>query len=300
MFSKISPSISVPLFYGFITCAFVIRFFIANLYGIFLLALGLDYFSHSIFGVEAYTFVQLIDWFIAQSEGTKTALLGSIVTVIGFLIAYATATYNWKAQALSQLRMQAAGEIDAFFAQCTKLTTDCQIYADALIQAVDKIQKNCTFEEAAFLAHYNRDQGQLFLQQRQQLVALGIEVHRLQGRHANLLVLAPGLKGNMEHAIKALTNITEKVWFHVPFHIDGDQNPIQTFINQVNVADCMAFSKAAEDNFGQLNFTSGGVRGNLQSSVVGFSFWSLLFLFREKNGFKQAITEHYNAVRKNG
>ena len=108
------------------------------------------------------------------------------------------------------------------FPQCTKLTTDCQIYADALVEAVDKIQKNCTVEEAIFLAHYNRDQGQLFLQQRQQLVALGIEVHRLQGRYTNLLVLAPGLKGNMELAIKALTSITEKVWFHVSFHIDGD------------------------------------------------------------------------------
>jgi hypothetical protein len=62
----------------------------------------------------------------------------------------------------------------------------------------------------------------------------------------------------------------------------------------------MAFSKAAEDNFGQLNFTPGGVRGNLQSSVVGFSLWSLLFLFRERNGLKRAIVEHYNAVRKNG
>ncbi|WPC04100.1 hypothetical protein SBP02_15145 [Pseudomonas benzenivorans] len=298
MFSKISPSTSVPLFYAFATSGLIIRFFIANLYGMLFLALGLYYNSHSIFGTEAYTPAQLIDWFAAQSESTKTALLSSIVTVIGFLIAYATATYNWKAQALSELRMQAASEIDAFFSQCAKLTTDCQIYANALSHAVDKIQKNCTIEEAAFLAHYNRDQGQLFLQQRQQLIALGIEVHRLNSRHTNLLVLAPGLKGNMELATKALTNITEKIWFHVPFHIDGDQNPILTFIQQVNVADCMVFSKAAEDNFGQLNFSSGIVRGNLQSSVIGFSLWSLLFLLRERSGFKKTIAEHYNAVKK--
>lgn len=299
MFSKIPPSISVPLFYWFITCAFIMRFFIANLYGMFFLALGLYYYSDSLWGVKAYTFPQLIDWFVTQSEGTKTALLSSMVTVIGFMIAYATATYNWKAQALSQLRMQAAGEIDAFFAQCTKLTTDCQVYADALVAAVNKIQKECTIEEAMFLAHYNRNQVQPFLQQRQQLASLGIEVHRLQGRYTGLLVLTPGLKSNMELAIKALTNITEKVWFHVPFHIDGDQNPIQTFINQVNVNDCIVFSKAANNNFGQLNFTSGSVRGHLQSTVVGFSLWSLLFLFRERDGFKQAIVEHYNAVRKN-
>ncbi|WP_435794386.1 hypothetical protein [Neptuniibacter pectenicola] len=58
------------------------------------LALGLYYYGYSLFGVEAYTFPQLIDWFAAQSEATKTALVGSIVTVIGFLIAFATATYN--------------------------------------------------------------------------------------------------------------------------------------------------------------------------------------------------------------
>lgn len=300
MFSKIPPSISVPFFYGLITSLFIVRFFIANLYGMFFLAVGIYYCSDGLFGVEAYTFPQLIDWFAVQSEGTKTAFLGSIVTVVGFLIAYATATYNWKAQALSQLRMQAAGEIDVFFAQCAKLTTDCQIYADALVEAVDKIHKNCTVEEAVFLVNYNRGQGQLFLQKRQQLVALGIEVHRLQARYSNLLVLAPGLKSNMDLAVNSLARITEKVWFQVPFQIDGDQDPVQTFVNQVNVADCMAFSEATQDNFGQLNFTSGGVRGILQSSVVGFNLWSLLFLFRERNGFKEAIVEHYNAVRKHG
>lgn len=50
---------------------------------------------------------------------------------------------------------------------------------------------------------------------------------------------------------------------------------------------------------GELNFSSGSVRGNLMSTVVGFNVWSLYYLYKERKGFKQMITERYKNLRKN-
>lgn len=297
--AKVPPAVSIPLFYATITVVFVIRFLIANLFGIFILACALYYAAPSFLGVHPFSFSSLVDWFSDQEDATKTSLLGSIVTVTGFLIAFASASYNWKSQALSQLRMQAAAEIDRFFAQCTQRATDCRLYAEGLVEAVSEIQNGCDRNEAVFLARYHREKGLEFEKHRQELVALGIEAHRLQGRYTNLLTLSPGLIANMQIAISALARIADEVWFSKPFIIDRDPDPVSSFIHQVNVSECLKFSKVVEDHFIDLNFSSGIVRGNLQSSVVGFGFWSLVFLYSEMSGFREAIVEHYENRRRN-
>lgn len=298
MFAKLPPYLSVPIFYVFVTVWFLYRFLFGNLFGIFVTVLVLHYFSESLFGITPLGFDGLMAWAVIQSESTKSALLGSVVTIVGFLVAYATATANWKSQLLANLKLQAAGELEVFFAECSKLAADCEIYANSLIEAVDKIQKGCSVDEAVFLTHYNRDQGQLFLQKRQRLVSLGIEVHRLNGKYNTLLISAPGLKSGLNSATMALERTTEKLWIHVPFHIQNDQNPVQTFVNQVNVTECTALRNSVSDNHGELNFSSGGVRGNLMSTVIGFNVWSLFYLFKERKDFKQTIIERYKNLHK--
>lgn len=300
MFDKLPPYLSVPIFYILVTVGFLYRFFFGNIFGIFVTALVLYYYSDFLLGITPLGFDGLMDWIVIQSESTKSALLGAIVTIVGFLIAYATATANWKSQLLANIKVQAAGELEVFFAECSKLATDCEIYANSLIQAVDKIKKGCPPEEAVFLAYYNRDQGQVFFQKRLRLVSLGIEVHRLHGKYNTLLISAPGLKSGLDLATKALERITDKLWIHVPFHIENDQNPVQTFVNQVNITECTALRSSVSDNHGEISFSSGGVRGNLMSIVVGFNVWSLFYLYKERKSFKQSISERYKNSKKNG
>ena len=300
MFSKFPPIVSVSLFYGFITIMYLVKFLIGNIYGIFLLSLIVYFKSDSLFGYDPYSFDQLMLWLVSQSEATKTALLGSFITVIGFMLAYATATANWKGQLLANLKLQAAGELDVFFSEYSKLATDCKIYSSALAEAVDKIQKNCSVDEAVFLSNYNRDEGQIFMQKRQRLIAMGIDVHGFQGRYSSLLISAPGLKSSLDSAITAVSSINDKLWINVPFHIQGDENVVQTFVNQVNVADCMALSSSVDSHYGELNFSAGSVRGNLMSTVVGFNIWTIFHLYRQSNEFYATIKERYSKLQKNG
>ena len=133
MFAKFPPSLSVPIFYACATISFIYRFLFGNIYGILITCLVVYNYSEFLFGTTPLSFDGLIHWAVTQSESTKVALLTATITVVGFLIAYATATSNWRSQLLANLKVQAAGEIEVFFVECSKLATDCKIYATAIV-----------------------------------------------------------------------------------------------------------------------------------------------------------------------
>ncbi|MFM4972062.1 hypothetical protein ACEUCG_11040 [Aeromonas veronii] len=114
---KTQPLLLTILFYLFITFFYILQFFIGNIYGIFILVLFLYFEADELFSITPYTPEQLLLWFSSQSESTITALLSTIITVIGFMLTYATATANWKGQLLANLKLQAAGELDVFFSE---------------------------------------------------------------------------------------------------------------------------------------------------------------------------------------
>ena len=230
-----------------------------------------------------------MSWLASQSESTKNTILGSLITIIGFLLAYASATANWKSQMLANIKLQASGEVESFFSECSKLSTDCEIYANALVEAVNKIQKDCTVDDALFLVNYYREQGQNFINNRQRLTTLGVDAYNLSGKYGMLFLSAPNLKDSLDNAIRALENINDKLWIDVPFHLEEDKNPIQTFINQVNVPQCVALKDSVILNHPELNFSAGSVRGNLMSSVIGINFWTVFNLFKDRKSFSEAI-----------
>lgn len=300
MLLKFPPKLSVPLFYAYITFMYLISFFVGNIYGMFLLAIVFYFKCDVLFGITPYNIDQLIFWLVSQSESTKAAILSSFITVIGFLLAYATATANWKGQLLANLKLQAAGELDIFFSEFSKLAMDCELYASSLTEAVDKIQKSCSIDEAVFLANYNRDQGQIFIQKRQRLVAMGIDVHGFQGRYSTLFFSTRGLMSSLDVAITAVSSINDKLWINVPFHIQDDKSVVQTFVNQVNVADCLALKSAVDKYHGELGFSSGSMRGSLMSTIIGFNIWAMFHLYRESSDFYTSVKERYAKLGGNG
>ncbi|MGU5767204.1 hypothetical protein [Aeromonas allosaccharophila] len=301
---KTQPLLLTILFYIFITVSYIMRFFIGNIYGIFFLALIIYWNADELFSINPYTPEQLLLWFSSQSESTITALLSTIITVIGFMLTYATATANWKGQLLANLKLQAAGELDVFFSEYSKLVTSCDIYAKALIDAVNKIQNGCSLEEATFLTDYNYKQGEIFQRNRQQLIGMGINVHNFQGRYSTLLLSSPSLKSSLDSAITAVTCINDKIWINVPFHIagfiSGDEQKINSFVEQVNIVDCLALNETITKYQSQLNFSAGKLRGQLMATVVGFNIWTVFNLYSQHRDFYAVMAEIYvNKKKKN-
>lgn len=298
MFTKLSPSLSIPIFYTCATLLYLFRFLFGNIYGIFITCLVAYYYSESLLGISPLSYDGLMQWIVSQSESTKVAIFSSVITVVGFLIAFATATSNWKSQILANLKVQASDELEIFFSECSKLATDCKLYATSLRDAVEKINNECPNQEAEFLAQYNRDKGQLFLKQRDRLISLCIESNYLKGKYSSLLISVPRFKAELDSATTALEKILDKLYFMVPYHIPSDINPVQSFLNQVNITKCIELIKAVDENYLEISFSSGSIRGKLLSTIFGFNFWSLFFLYKERKLFKNTIIERYNNLQK--
>jgi hypothetical protein len=276
------------------------RFFFANLYGILFTTMGLYYGSNYIFDVEPFGVNDGIIWLSNQSETAITSILSALITIIGFLIAYATATSNWRGQLLAELKLQAADDIESFFSLASKITTDCKIFAEYLIESLHEYNSTQSFQDLEFTILHIANQRDKFIQNRQQLVAMGIESYRFQGKYANILALNPNLMHDMLTAINCLNNITEKIWFSVPYLSNPTQQNFKMLFEQINENECKDFCETVEINSQQLHFTFGGVRGHLLSTVVPLNVWSIYHLYKSRRDVHNAIISRYNFHKKHG
>src|SRR5690606_10910453 len=117
----------------------------------------------------------------------KVALIASGVTIAGFAISFHTATINWRNQMRAQIMMQVSGEVENFFATVLRNITAAELHVKALVEAVNKIQRGASLQEAEFLVDYNHSQQQQFLDARSILSEAAVEVHRLISRNYNSL-----------------------------------------------------------------------------------------------------------------
>jgi hypothetical protein len=272
------------------------------LFGTALGALGLSllfyHFTPTIWGVQPLSTLDLIVWFSELSEGYKVALLSSVLTVSGFIVAFHTATINWKNQLKAQLKSQCAGEIEEFFAIVSGLISDAEIYVNSLITAVNKLENCKDQDEARFAVDWAIDGAQKFFSTRNQISQAQVQVHRLKGRNYTILSTGWGLPGALDQAIAALNEIGTKMWVKVPVVDKNDPNYIQHFHNWVNIEECMAFIEASSRYTGPMTSLAGSIKGYLLSPIMGFS-WPMYFdLITNRKQFTAFVKEFHKTMNK--
>ena len=186
-FKKIPPSVSVPIFYGFVLVGFTLRFLFATVFGALILVVGIYFYIEYCTTVSPFNSIELVTWIISLEAGYKIALLSSSVTIVGFVVAFHTATINWRNQMRAQLKVQAAGEIENFFAAVSRNITTADLYVKSLIETVNEIQAGASLHMAYFSVDYAQKKAGEFEAARNLLIEASIEVHRLIGRNHNLL-----------------------------------------------------------------------------------------------------------------
>lgn len=256
-------------------------------------------FSEYLFGFPPYSYYELIDWIAKLSEGMKVAIVSSLVTVIGFFIAYASATANWKSQLLANIKLQASGEINSFFTEVGSLVTDCEIYASDVIKSIEEIKSSSNEEEQLFHVSYLTERGQEIDLKRKRLVALSIQVHQFTGKYANLFISVPKVQSNFDTAAKALNDVATKTWFTIPFLYKESVNPINSYLEQINKDKLQYFIDTAQKNRVLLSFYPGSAGGVLQSDVVPFNGFSLLNMIR-RSKILHDVFEDLRKAKKNG
>lgn len=293
LFKKIPPSVSVPLFFGLVTLAMVVRFFVATVLGALLLAFAAYWFVGAFTSVAPYSASSLLFWFSELDSTYKVALFGSLVTVLGFVVAFHTATVNWRNQMRAQLKAEAAGEIENFFAIVGRNVRTLQFYADDLIKTVNLIQNGGDLVEASFRVGYSQGQGEQFLAARNIVSQASIEVHRLIGKNHNLLASGWGLLATAWGAADAIGTLAEKMWIRAPSVDMNDPNHVQNFLNQVNIAECQSLSDCCEANDSKIAAMSGQIQGYLLAPVWGFSVPMYFTLIRARKEIRDTMKTLY-------
>lgn len=295
-FKILPPSISIKLFYAVVVLGLFYRFIFQSVYGVLLVTLVIYWYAALITGVKPYSFSELTYWVLMLDREYKVALITSLVTITGFAIAFHTATINWRNQMRAQIMLQVSGEVENFFATVSSSITTAELYIEALVDAVNNIQKGASVRDAEFLVDYNHSQQQQFLDARSLLSEASVEVHRLISRNYNSLVSNWGALSAAQRSATALAEVSQKMWVNVPIVDINDPQRIQAFINQINVSECEEFIRTCKRCQGVMNGLTGGVRGQLQSSVLGFNLPMFSDLITKRKEFRRIMEEFHRGL----
>ena len=294
------PAVTAWLFYYGLPVDLIIRFLLGSMLGILLLSILLYWLMWVTGEPKPLTFAQLALWVDALPTESKTAVVTSVLTILGFLIAFHTATVNWKAEALAHLKERVAGEIELFFTEASGLITDTEIYADSLVKTIDLIQRVGKTPDAAFRVQRVLETTSKFLADRDRLSAMSIEVHRIAGRHYSVLSTVWGATKALEECASSFAEITQCMWIRVPNIQANFPDPIGQFLSQVNVTECRTFTSSCQQNFGFINGTTGGVRGLLLAPLVGVNLATRFSLSGKHSVFVEAMEKVRGASRDGG
>lgn len=299
IFRLLPPTIAVPAFYVFATFAIAIHILFGSILGIFLVSL-FAYWSVGYLGLSTpLSFGELLLWLGSQPEGYKVAFISAGLTVVGFVVAFHTATINWRNQLKAELKAQSAGEIEEFFAVVTRLISDASIFVQTLVDTVNTIQKGSSTQDVQFAVSWAVRESQKFIATRNQLSQAQIEVHRIKGRHYTILSSGWGLPATFDHAVNAFNKVSERMWIHMPIVNLDDPNHVQSFLNQVNVAECTQFLEVSEKHSVPISMYAGSIKGQLMSPIMGVSLPMYASLLMGRKEFKALIVSFYRNM-KNG
>lgn len=287
---KIPPWLSTKIFYVLVISGYFWRFLSSTLVGVLILSVSIYLFLFSYGVVNPLTPQELIDWLANISTDFKIAITSSLLTILGFLIAFHTATANWKQQLNAQIKISAAGEIEDFFAEACGLLTNTNIFIASVIDSINNIQKTGKTTNTLFNAQHIMENLPQFISTRERLSALSINCHRLSSKHISFLMSTWGAAKILQLAIDAFTDTTDKMWVFIPYIEKNDPNLLSDLITTVNITDCLAFQSAYETNFSYINGLIGGLRGQLLAPVAGFNFAGLVTLIENKKINKEAFS----------
>lgn len=289
LFKNLPPSIAVKAFYVLLIFGFIFRFLFQSAYGALFLAILVYWYVGAFTEINPFTLDELVNWVSTLSPEYKVALMTSGVTVAGFAIAFHTTTINWRNQMRAQIMLQVSGEVENFFATVSRNITAAELHVEALVETVNKIQKGTSLQEAEFLVDYNHSQQLHFLGARSILSEAAVEVHRLVSRNFNSLASNWGALNAAQRSAEALAEVSQKMWIRLPIIDIDDPNRIQIFINQVNVTECEEFIRTCERSQGVISGLTGGIRGQLQSTVLGFNLSMFSHLLSMRKEFRDTV-----------
>ena len=265
----------------YILLGLILRFFTANIYGIFILFLSLYYVSPYISGVQPFNLTELIVWISEQPDTLKALLLSSLITIIGFVIAFQSATKNWKDQLVANIRVQASNDIDAIYTRINELINSIKIYVDTNLQVYEKINNDTDPNEIYSNIKFVLSQTEKFLSERQELSLLHSRAFQLYGRYSIILFATLNTFDQLERINGSVKKVADKMWILVPTIDINNSEYLNHYLNYVDEKSYRELSLQCNESYSYISGMAGNVRGKLTAKIAEFNL-SMFFNFIRK------------------
>lgn len=289
IFKLLPPSISIPIFYFFTILFYLLRSLTQTTFGVLILSsmfyVYLGHYSLS----KPFTFTELLTWLDLQPQDSKVAVGTSLLTIVGFIVAFDSANRSWKSQLQAQLKANAAGELESFFTQVQKLITDVEIYIEGVVHAYETIENEDPKDEVISSVQRAVSGNERFLANRRQLSQSLVEVHNLRGRNYSILSSELGLASTFDRASRALENIGNTMWFTIPEILFQEEDPIFQFLIGVQIEKYRAFLDSTKRYGAPMAMYAASIKGQIFAPIIGQNFPAIVDLLKNRRELRKAF-----------
>jgi hypothetical protein len=276
-------------------CQLVLDFFNRSLLGFLSISIILYIFTEDIFDVRPYDLKELSVWFSGLSEAYKTAALSSILTVIGFLIAFHAATSSWKKQMIMELKLSVASEIDMQYTRILDLINIIKPYIDSNLEFIGQIGEDAKpKEDIMFTFNYLQSKLEEFEMNRKELVSLSSRIYQIYGKHSMVLFSDLSTFKDIEAANAGISEMSEMVWVHIPkLAVTIDENNYDMCVNHylkyIKEDRLIILSDLCEEINAMVSSLTGMVKGRLTGGLWKMNLAYIINIFKIRMHIADAL-----------
>lgn len=272
MIRRLPSRFAIALVRYVLPVVIVLRSLFGSLLGVAILSSLLYCFMWNFSETRPFTLAQLALWLDELPSEAKTSFITVVLTVLGFLVAFHTATANWKAETQARMKMDIADQIEMFFSEVLRLSDKTTIFAERLVTAVENIREQGRSAELDFQVSYAFSKSTEFLATRDRLTELSVQVHRIGSRHGATLLSVWGGLATLYECADALSEMSEAMWVRVPVVVEHNPNPVEEVVRQLDAAEYKALLICFEKNKARISALSGALRGQLLQPLTVINF----------------------------
>jgi len=265
----------------YIILRLILHFFIANIYGIGILFISLYFLSPHITDVQPFNLTELIIWSTEQSDTLKALLVSSLVTVIGFIIAFQSTTKNWKDQLVANIRVQASNDIDDIYTGINELINSINLYVDDNLKILSKIKNNVDSIEIHSGIRFVLSRTERFLSERQELSLLLNRAFQLYSRYSTVLFATQNTLDVLERINKSVSKVTHKMWILAPTIDINNAEYLKHYLDYVDEKKYKELSLQCKESYSYISTMAGFVRGKLTANIYEFNLSMLFNIIRK-------------------
>lgn len=200
----------------------------------------------------------------------KTAIATSLLTILGFLVAYQVATTIRKEEALTRLRLDAVADLTKFFEEARGLIIDHALYAGYVLETVNNYNKKGHTESTVFNLRQVAAQTIDAITTRKRLAQMRVDVHTLVARHSDLISGVRAALPLLKTATESFTDITKNVWLRVPETLD--ERHISLYIKHIDTQSFNDYLEIYDSNYNRMSAAFGALYNLMRHELVGFNY----------------------------